>query len=224
MTDNEIRKANNILDKFDFFSQRAGRELWSDKPKDIQDKDIENFLNDVKFLKNLINRQKAEIERLKRLLEEEEAKYKDCANVEYRKNCDNCPIKAVCDSEDYGDIKLVNDLINRQKAEIDALRKTILDADYSSITALKAKESWHMENSIYIYQLNERIDRLQADNSSMQSTLAKMSMGVEEAKAEAIKEFAENCKKGLRTGEIIMDKSIRDIIDNLVKEMVGDTE
>ena len=41
-------------------------------------------------------------------------------------------------------------------------------------------------------------------------------------KSEAIKEFAENCKKGLRTGEIIMDKSIRDIIDNLVKEMVGD--
>ena len=84
MTDNEIRKANDILDKFDFFSQRAGRELWSDKPKDIQDKDIENFLNDVKFLKDLINRQKAEIERLKRLLEEEEAKYKECAKRFYK--------------------------------------------------------------------------------------------------------------------------------------------
>ena len=84
MTDNEIRKANNILDKFDFFSQRAGRELWSDKPKDIQDKDIENFLNDVKFLKDLINRQKAEIERLKRLLEEDEAKYKECAKRFYK--------------------------------------------------------------------------------------------------------------------------------------------
>ena len=84
MTDNEIRKANDILDKFDFFSQRAVRELWSDKPKDIQDKDIENFLNDVKFLKDLINRQKAEIERLKRLLEEEEAKYKECAKRFYK--------------------------------------------------------------------------------------------------------------------------------------------
>lgn len=65
MTDNEILKANDILDKFDFFNQRAGRELWSDKPKDIQDKDIENFSNDVKFLKDFLNRQQAEIERLK---------------------------------------------------------------------------------------------------------------------------------------------------------------
>lgn len=67
LTDNEIIKANDILDKFDFFNQRAGRELWSDKPKDIQDKDIENFSNDVKFLKDLINRQKAEIERFKKI-------------------------------------------------------------------------------------------------------------------------------------------------------------
>lgn len=67
MTDNDIIKANDILDKFDFFNQRAGRELWSDKPKDIQDKDIEDFSNDVKFLKDLINRQKAEIERFKQI-------------------------------------------------------------------------------------------------------------------------------------------------------------
>ena len=65
MTDNKIKKANDILDKFEFFNQRAGRELWSDKPKDIQDKDIENFSNYVKFLKDFINRQKAENERLK---------------------------------------------------------------------------------------------------------------------------------------------------------------
>ena len=64
MTENKIKKANDILDKFEFFNQRAGRELWSDKPKDIQDKDIENFSNYVKFLKDFINRQKAEIERL----------------------------------------------------------------------------------------------------------------------------------------------------------------
>ena len=70
MTDNEILKANDILDKFDFFNQRAGRELWSDKPKDIQDKDIENFSNDVKFLKDLINRQQAEIEKLVEFLDD----------------------------------------------------------------------------------------------------------------------------------------------------------
>lgn len=64
MTDNENKKANDILDKFDFFSQRAGRELWSDKPKDIQDKDIEIFSNNVKFLKDFINRLQADKEAL----------------------------------------------------------------------------------------------------------------------------------------------------------------
>ena len=65
MTDNEIIKAWDILCKFDFFGgQRAGRELWNEKPTDIQDKDIEAFSRDVAFLKDFINRQKAEIERL----------------------------------------------------------------------------------------------------------------------------------------------------------------
>ena len=68
MTDNEIVKAWDILCKFDFFGgQRAGRELWNEKPADIQDKDIEAFSNDVAFLKDFINRQKAEIERLSNL-------------------------------------------------------------------------------------------------------------------------------------------------------------
>ena len=64
MSDNEIIKANDILDKFDFFNQRVGRELWSDKPKDIQDKDIEIFSNNVKFLKDFINRLQADKEAL----------------------------------------------------------------------------------------------------------------------------------------------------------------
>lgn len=64
MSDDEIIKANDILDKFDFFNQRVGRKLWSDKPKDIQDKDIENFSNNVKFLKDFITRLQADKEAL----------------------------------------------------------------------------------------------------------------------------------------------------------------
>lgn len=56
-TEEEIIKANNILDKLDFFSQRAGRELWNEKPVEIQDADIRNREEDIKFLKALINRQ-----------------------------------------------------------------------------------------------------------------------------------------------------------------------
>ena len=41
MSDNEIIKAFDILDQFEFFGgQRAGRELWHNKPTDIQNKDI----------------------------------------------------------------------------------------------------------------------------------------------------------------------------------------
>lgn len=75
MTDNEIIKAWDILCKFDFFGgQRAGRELWNEKPADIQDKDIETFSNDVAFLKDLINRQKAEKETMQ--------SYIDCLKAE----------------------------------------------------------------------------------------------------------------------------------------------
>lgn len=73
------------------------------------------------------------------------------------------------------------------------------------------------------------IEKLQADNSSMQSTLAKMSMGLEEAKAEAIKEFAEQAKHRLCLSGDYLEE-----LDNLVKEMTepslldkkigGDTE
>lgn len=101
MTDNEIKKALDVLDRFDLFGgQRAGRELWNEKPVDVQNEDIENFVKDVVFLKDLINRlqaeinhlenesdalladidfRDAEIERLKYLLDYEEKKYDLCA-------------------------------------------------------------------------------------------------------------------------------------------------
>ena len=65
MTDNENAKAMDILEKHEFFGgQRAGRELWSKKPVDVQDRDVEDFAKDIAYIKDLINRQKAEIERL----------------------------------------------------------------------------------------------------------------------------------------------------------------
>lgn len=65
MKDTEIIKAFDILDKFEFFGgQRAGRELWFNKPTDIQNKDIGEFLRNLDFLRLFINRLKAENERL----------------------------------------------------------------------------------------------------------------------------------------------------------------
>lgn len=64
MTDGEFEKAIDICEKLDFFGGcRAGRELWFGKPADVQDIDIQKFAEDVAFLKDFINRQKAELEK-----------------------------------------------------------------------------------------------------------------------------------------------------------------
>lgn len=44
-------QAIDIINKFDFFyGQRAGRELWFNKPREVQDEDIINFSRDCKRL------------------------------------------------------------------------------------------------------------------------------------------------------------------------------
>lgn len=56
----ELEKAIEILDKLSFFGgQRAGRELWNDKPREVQDEDIANFNRDVEWLKDFICRMDA---------------------------------------------------------------------------------------------------------------------------------------------------------------------
>lgn len=53
----EKNKALEILDKLSFFGgQRAGRELWNDKPREVQDKDIADFNRDIEFLRNIIRK------------------------------------------------------------------------------------------------------------------------------------------------------------------------
>ena len=44
-----------ILDKMQFFGgQRAGRELWADKPTDVQDADIESFNENIEAIRDYI--------------------------------------------------------------------------------------------------------------------------------------------------------------------------
>lgn len=45
----------DILEKWKFFlGQRSGRELWADKSRETQDKDIINFNRDIEKVKNYI--------------------------------------------------------------------------------------------------------------------------------------------------------------------------
>ena len=48
-------KVFDILNKFEFFQgQRAGRELWNNKPKEVQDKDISDFIKDIKYIRSYL--------------------------------------------------------------------------------------------------------------------------------------------------------------------------
>lgn len=51
-----IEQAKDILSKWEFFyGQRAGRELWADKPKEVQDQDIADFNRDVEIVRSALN-------------------------------------------------------------------------------------------------------------------------------------------------------------------------
>lgn len=48
-------KVFDILAKMEFFQgQRAGRELWNDKPKEVQDQDIADFVRDIKYIRSYL--------------------------------------------------------------------------------------------------------------------------------------------------------------------------
>ncbi len=50
-------RAIEILERFNFFQgQRAGRELWNDKPFEVQEQDIANFSRDCTLLINYIKK------------------------------------------------------------------------------------------------------------------------------------------------------------------------
>lgn len=52
-----IDRANDILDKWEFFyGQRAGRELWADKPTEVQNEDIANFCRDLGLVREALER------------------------------------------------------------------------------------------------------------------------------------------------------------------------
>ena len=52
----ELEKCMDILDKLSFFGgQRAARELWNDKPREVQDEDIANLNRDIEYLRDIIS-------------------------------------------------------------------------------------------------------------------------------------------------------------------------
>ena len=55
--DTDVLIALEVLDKLSFFGgQRAGRELWNDKPREVQDEDIASFNRDIEWLRDIISK------------------------------------------------------------------------------------------------------------------------------------------------------------------------
>lgn len=134
--------------------------------------------------------------------------------------CDVCPMykpSSECITELQGKAL---DLINRQKAELQKAKAELKE----TTEKFNCQQYVYADLSDIIKDKNAEIEKLQADYSSMQSTLAKMSMGVAEAKAEAIKEFAEKVKATQRElfNNIYSTTAWNAVIDNLVEEMVGE--
>lgn len=54
-----IDRVNDILDKWKFFyGQRAGRELWADKPTEVQNEDIADFCRDLGIVREALERKR----------------------------------------------------------------------------------------------------------------------------------------------------------------------
>ena len=180
MTDNEIIKANDILSKFDLFGgQRAGRELWFDKPVDAQNEDIENFSKDVAFLKDFINRQQAENKEKDEMLsaQSEIIKMLERANEEFFYNLSGVMhyVDKWLDGEELG-----QDVVNRTMT----MREKTLQ-----ITEKQQAEIERLKEEIEEANKADREAELQALTENREK--AKMfSEAIEHAKAEAIKEFA----------------------------------
>ena len=77
----------DILDKWEFFyGQRSGRELWNDKPEDIQNQDIENFNRDIQKIRDYITAY--DVEAVVKDIQDIGTRF--CASVHCNDECECC--------------------------------------------------------------------------------------------------------------------------------------
>lgn len=134
----------------------------------------------------------------------------------FKKKCDeNIELQMICD---------------KQKAEIEKLNKIILKGDFSSITALRAREHWFRQNTEHINRLNAEIERLKEELNSVKYAFRGFE---EEIKAEAYKEVAERLNKEFsqcqREYRNVLNSDgacamiiAKKVTNNLLKELVGE--
>lgn len=149
----------------------------------------------------------------KKFTDEEIIKALECCLITTtKKACIECPFnkQKLCDKDQWALEKYAIGLINRQKSEIERLKT---------------------ENKIYI-EANQVIghqrDQRDKEIDELQKQIDGLDVRENKIKAEAYKEFAEKLKKDLfyKCGDINYSETcdFRKLIDNLLKEMVGEEE
>lgn len=108
-------------------------------------------------------------------------------------------------------------LIKNQQAEIENLQLQILNGDFTSATAEKAKIDWHRKNVERQKRFEAEIERLKAECVELKLAFSGAKKVYVKAKAEAYKEFAELVKNRMFKGKKYDYE--RKYIDNLAKEL-----
>lgn len=153
----------------------------------------------------------------------------ECCTSERTNSCFKCPFYKLCDDDNFSLVKATLDLINRQKAENNDLFCKLTGVMHSvdkwlSVDELKQDEVVRAitmrEKTLQIVEkLHEKIEELEEEKEMLRAS-----------KAEAVKEFAERLKENVESYDVATGYKItivhaveEETIDNLVKEMVGES-
>lgn len=84
MSEIKTSEVLEILDKMEMFQgQRAGRELWADKPTEVQEQDLTNFNRDIGTIRKYIESQNNVLQRIMTRLEEKQTEYETISEQKY---------------------------------------------------------------------------------------------------------------------------------------------
>jgi len=132
----------------------------------------------------------------------------ECCADEYIHSCDYCPFEKECCGDNLNLVKFALDLINRLQAEKEAL-----------IAGQETLQKALAEKNAEIERLNKATEK---DFETI--AISTVDRHQKYIKRRAIKEFADRLKGEAYTNNYCEKIVLENDIDNLVKEMVGDTE
>lgn len=148
----------------------------------------------------------------------------ECHNICRISKCEECPLFPTneCSAELSG---YAIDLVNRKNAKINQLEQNLKEA-HIDIKEKQAEIERRKNNLFCKVVIDEETMR-----SIINEKVQEFELDIKSIKAEAIKEFAERLKDNINdiprmeygSGDLYYLIG-KDFVDNLVKEMVGDTE